>query len=166
MKGRLGVKPVNILGYEMYSVTECGVVVNTRTSKILKPDLNSAGYQRVTMSSNGKTKRMTVHRVVALTYLGDSDLVVNHKDGNKLNNHYTNLEWVTQSENRKHAFRNGLARRPNSKLSDIMVHRICASIEGGVKARQIRNWYGVPKHVYDDIRSRRYYTDISSQYHW
>jgi len=160
------VKPVNISGYEEYSVTEAGVVVNTRTNKILKPDLNSAGYQRVTMSANGKIKRMTVHRIVALTYLGDSDLVVNHKDGNKLNNHYSNLEWVSQSENRKHAFRHKLVRRPNSKLSDKMVHIICASIQEGVKAKQICSWYNIPRHVYSDIRSRRYYTGISSKYRW
>lgn len=159
-------KPVNVPGYEEYSVTEAGVVVNTRTNKILKTDLNSAGYLRITMSVEGKVKRMTVHRIVALTYLGDSDLVVNHKDGNKLNNHYTNLEWVSQSENRKHAFRHKLVRRPNSKLSDDTVHMICASIERGLPAKKVIAGFNIPRHVYNDIRTRRYYKDISVKYSW
>lgn len=159
-------KPVNISGYECYSVTEAGVVINTRTNKILKFDLNSAGYQRVTLSNNGKLLRITVHRLVALTYLGDSDLVVNHKDGNKLNNHYTNLEWVTHSENRKHAFRHKLVCRPNSKLTDDLVHAICANIEKGMTSKKIRKVFGIPRHTYSDIRSRRYYKDISDQYNW
>lgn len=161
-------RPVKIAGYEHYHISEEGVVMNTLTNKVLRTDLNNSGYRRVTMSSNGKLCRMTVHRLVALTYVDDNvtGLVVNHKDGNKLNNHYLNLEWVTQSENRRHAFKHKLVRRPNSKLKDATVHRICASIEAGIKARQIRLWYGIPKHIYDDIKSRRYYTDISSQYNW
>jgi hypothetical protein len=161
-------KPVNVAGYEHYHVSEEGVVMNTLTGKVLKTDLSSAGYKRVTMSNEGKLCRMTVHRIVALTYISDNTcgLVVNHKDGNKLNNHYSNLEWVTQSQNRKHAFRHRLVRRPNSKLKDVEVHMICASIERGLKSKDIRAAFNLPKHVFDDIRSRRYYLDISSQYRW
>lgn len=159
-------KPINLAGYECYSISEAGVVLNTRTNQILKTDLNSAGYQRVTLCVDGVVKRITIHRLVALTYLGYSELVVNHKDGNKLNNHYLNLEWVTQSENRKHAFKHKLVRRPNSKLTDADIHIICASIEKQIPAKQIRNSLRIAKHIYDDIRSRRYYVDISSQYSW
>lgn len=56
-------------------------------------------------------KRMSVHRLVALTYLEaptDKQVWVNHKDGNKSNNHYTNLEWTTISENIQHAHDTGL----------------------------------------------------------
>lgn len=159
-------KPVNVAGYECYEVSEAGVVINTRTNKVVKPDINSAGYLRVTMSVDNSKKRMTVHRIVALTYLGDSDLVVNHKDGNKLNNHFSNLEWVSQSDNRKHAFRHKLCRRPNSKLKDETVHMICMAISEGVQAKVIRKAFNIPKHMYDDIRSRRYYKDISDKYNW
>lgn len=161
-------RPIKLAGYEHYHVSEEGVVMNSLTNKVLKTDLNSSGYRRVTLSSEGKLCRIMVHRVVALTYINDNTegLVVNHKDGNKLNNHYSNLEWVTQKENRKHAFRHRLVRRPNSKLSDIEVHCICASIERGMKSKDIRNVFSIPKHVFDDIHSRRYYKDISSQYNW
>lgn len=159
-------KPVNLPGYEEYSVSEAGVVINTRTNRVLKTDLNSAGYLRVTLSAEGKIKRITVHKLVALTYLGTSDLIVNHKDGNKFNNHVSNLEWVTPSENRKHAFRHKLYRRPNSVLTDKDVHIICASIEKQIPAKDIQKSMGIAKHIYDDIRSRRYYKDVSVNYHW
>jgi hypothetical protein len=53
---------------------------------------------------------MYVHRIVAMTYLPNPNNLpqVNHIDGDKLNNHYTNLEWVTNQENRNHAVKNGL----------------------------------------------------------
>jgi hypothetical protein len=53
---------------------------------------------------------MYVHRIVAMTYLPNPNNLpqVNHIDGNKLNNHNTNLEWVTNKENRTHAIENGL----------------------------------------------------------
>lgn len=63
-----------------------------------------ASYQ---IQKNGYKKCATglLHRLVAEAFLGlpeDKTYTVNHKDGNKLNNHYTNLEWVKHSENVKH----------------------------------------------------------------
>lgn len=162
-------RPVNIPGYETYHVSEEGVVINTLTNKVLKTDLNSSGYKRVTLCVDMKVIRITTHRLVALTYLYDEyleGLVVNHKDGNKLNNHVSNLEWVTQSQNRKHAFKHKLVRRPNSKLNDQTVEAICVCIEKGMKAKDITKAFDIKKHIYDDIRSRRYYKDISDKYNW
>jgi hypothetical protein len=161
------VKPIEIKGYESYLVSEDGVVVNS-SRLILKTDLNSAGYKRVTLMSEGKRLRIFVHKLVALTYLPrvEGKENVNHKDGNKLNNHYSNLEWVTPSENRLHAFQNKLCKRPNSYLNDEIVHSICSCIEKGRPAKETRKVFGLKKHVYDDIRSRRYYRDISAKYNW
>lgn len=60
-------------------------------------------------NGNGTTER--VHRLVASAFVPNPDNKsdVNHIDGNKLNNHYTNLEWVTKSENMRHAYDTGLA---------------------------------------------------------
>lgn len=79
-------------------------------SKILKPGVCSAGYLNVDLSKNGKVKKHTVHRLVALAFLEPDELreQVNHKDGDKLNNHIENLEWTTPKENIRHAIDTGL----------------------------------------------------------
>lgn len=80
----------------------------------IKPNDNSSGYLRVSMRINGKVKYYFVHRLVATYFIPASPGrdFVNHKDGNKHNNHVSNLEWCTRSENQTHAVNHGLT-RPN-----------------------------------------------------
>lgn len=97
-----------IKGYKDYYVSKRGFVLSCKNNKkrILKPD-NSKGYLRVVLSKNGKTKRFMIHRLVAQSFIRNSENKpeVNHIDGNKLNNQLNNLEWVTRSENEIHNFR-------------------------------------------------------------
>jgi hypothetical protein len=98
-------------GYENYSISNFGRVKNTRTDIILKPYKNNFGYNTVNLYNTiiKKQKIFSIHRLVALYFVkGNKSLIVNHKDGNKLNNNYTNLEWVTYSENNSHAYRMNL----------------------------------------------------------
>ena len=62
------------------------------------------GYAHVQLHKNGKVKSMRVHRLVALSFIPNihNKPHVNHIDGDKLNNHYSNLEWCTASENELH----------------------------------------------------------------
>ena len=71
----------------------------------------SGEYLNTCLSMNGVHKTKTIHRLQALATYGYSDLDVNHIDGNKLNNHCTNVEYCTQSQNQIHAFRNGLQKK-------------------------------------------------------
>lgn len=73
-------------------------------AKVLRAFISSStGYLQVALHG----KRESVHRLVAIEFCeGQSDgLVVNHKDGRKTNNHASNLEWVTHSENLRHGYR-------------------------------------------------------------
>lgn len=73
---------------------------------ILSPFISNTGYKRVNI---GK-KHFSIHRLVAIAFIDNPENkeMVNHKDGNRLNNKKSNLEWNTNSENQLHAVRLGL----------------------------------------------------------
>lgn len=101
-------KPIK--NYEnYYEISNLGNVKNIKTQKILIGDKNNMGYRRVILYNPIK-KRFFIHRLVAYHFCDGykPNLIVNHKDGNKLNNCANNLEWVTRSENDLHAYRNNL----------------------------------------------------------
>lgn len=98
----------NYEGY--YQISNYGRVKNLKTQNILSlSDINNVGYYRITLYTPNK-KRFFIHRLVAYHFCEGykEGLVVNHKDGDKQNNYYENLEWVTRSENDLHAYRNNL----------------------------------------------------------
>ncbi|NBW77338.1 MAG: hypothetical protein EBR34_16320 [Sphingomonadaceae bacterium] len=103
----------NIKGYEnMYQAGNKGNIKSLITNRILKASKDKCNYKIVTLCKDGKHSTKTVHRLVAITWFGESKLDVNHKDGNKGNNALENLEFITKSENTRHALKNGLF-KPN-----------------------------------------------------
>lgn len=97
-------KPVGILGYEEYQCDTNGIVYG-KNGEPLKPNINSHGYKYVVFCVNHKLKTMMVHRIIACTFVSNSENlpVINHLDGNKLNNNANNLEWTTMQGNVIHA---------------------------------------------------------------
>lgn len=85
-----------------------GNIIGKR-GKPLRPRPNKAGYLRVQNGRNGGDH--TVHKLVATYYIPkqDNKTEVNHRDGNKKNNHVNNLEWVTRQENMRCRSIQGLA---------------------------------------------------------
>ena len=81
-----------------------------RKGKVLKQIINTKGYYYVNLSKNSKVKNLRVHRLVALAFIDNPNnhKLINHKDGNKLNNNVENLEWCDYSYNLKEAHRLGL----------------------------------------------------------
>lgn len=105
----------SIKNYEgLYEISNDGRVFSYQRKyrKELKPRVHRDGYLRVVLYKDGKDKSCQIHRLVAFAFLSnlENKPQVNHKDGNKKNNNYWNLEWVTLSENRKHSFKLGLQR--------------------------------------------------------
>ena len=90
--------------------------------RVLKPERTRLGYLRISLSRDGKEKRFLVHRLVADAFIGKNDgLEINHKDGNKANNHFSNLEWVTRGENIKHAFKTGLNKGNETHSNNLLL---------------------------------------------
>ena len=89
-----------------YNITRDGQIINKHNNHVLKGQPNSKGYLRVCI---GK-KFMFIHRLVAEKWVPNPENKeqVNHKDGNKLNNSASNLEWVDNKQNRDHAVENFL----------------------------------------------------------
>lgn len=107
---------IPVEGYEdRYEVSNTGKVRSlnyhmTGKTKELKPITEGKGYLMVGLCRDGKMKWGKIHRLVATAFIPNPEnkREVNHKDGNKKNNHVDNLEWATASENMKHAFSMGL----------------------------------------------------------
>ncbi len=93
-----------IQNYENYLIDENGKVFNQKTKKYLKGSIGENGYLYYRLSKNGVKKMCYAHRLVAETFLPNKENlpVVNHIDGDKLNNNIKNLEWVTYSQNVQH----------------------------------------------------------------
>lgn len=98
----------NIIGFNNYLIFPDGKVIGPR-GHYLKPDPNSTGYLRVTLSKRGETTRRFIHQLVAEHFVEGRErgLVVHHIDGDNTNNHKDNLEWTTMSENVKDGWRRG-----------------------------------------------------------
>lgn len=96
----------DVVGYEgLYKVTEDGRVWNVRKQRFVAQTNNGNGRLKVELWKNGKRKNIKVHKVVALAFIPNphDKPQVNHLDGDKLNNHASNLEWATAQENTYHA---------------------------------------------------------------
>ena len=143
----------DIKGYEgLYQVSSLGrfksLPRTTTKGGILKIYINSRNkYGYVCLCKENIKKSLRTHRIVLETFspIKDMDqLQVNHINGIKTDNRLINLEWVTQSENMKHAFDNGLQtvtwNRPVIRLKDNKIYDSlteCAIDNGGSRAYQI-----------------------------
>jgi len=109
----------SIPGYEgRYEVSDCGGVrasyreqefdgrwgrlIMRFPAKTMTISRTTTGYCYLSLSKNSKSVKHLIHRLVMLAFVGESDLQVNHKDGDKSNNRIENLEYVTSLQNLRH----------------------------------------------------------------
>lgn len=97
-------KPVP--GCERYFVSKCGRIWDTQRKVLMPLTRSDKGYLTVRLNSFDGTERKLwkVHRVVMLAFEGPNTLAIDHKDTDKSNNHYSNLEYVTHKENMRRHF--------------------------------------------------------------
>lgn len=115
----------DVVGFEEYfQVSNFGSVFSKRTGRILRQTKSKSGYAQVSTRIGGRdgiAYCFKIHRLVADAFISKPQYLidqieswvyqtipVNHIDGNKLNNHISNLEWCSYKENSKHAIDNGL----------------------------------------------------------
>lgn len=154
-----------------YYVTRYGDVWNTETMTKLCLSVNSAGYLHTHLGSanNVKIHRLVAHHFVNIPEvlleqgLTEEDLVVNHIDGNKLNNSWHNLEWTTHKGNMAHASATGLM---SITIDDHLLECVWQYLQAGYSDINISKETGIPAPTVSNIRqgvSPRYRTD---KYTW
>ena len=138
-----------------YLITKEGDIINKITGHKLSPQPNGKGYLRVSIGG----KLMFVHRLVAEKYVPNPEgkEQVNHKDGNKLNNHADNLEWVSNQENRTHAVEHKLHLQgkdcPYSKLTLEDVEYI--RMHDALSSTYLADKFGVSRATINDVKKYR-----------
>lgn len=112
----------DVVGYEgHYQFDENGNVYSLKNGRVkkLKPRITHDGYVWYSLSKDGKAKTIRINRIIATALIPNPEnkLTVNHKDGNKLNNTLSNLEWATREEQIQHAYNLNLKQPMKGTLS-------------------------------------------------
>ena len=139
-----------------YFVCEDGRVLSNKgkggSLREIKGKVARTGYREVLMIVRGKRKYALVHRLVAENFIPNHGCLrtVNHKDGDKLNNNASNLEWMSDSENLKHA-------RDNNLLSTCKINKEIAEMirSDNGSNRALAKKYGISKTQVGVIRQGR-----------
>lgn len=141
---------------DYYLVSNTGEIKGVKTGKVRSKNLTHTGYYFVNGSLGSRKNKITfkVHKAVAETFIDNPDFLpmVNHKDGNKLNNEVNNLEWCTAKENTVHAVDLGLLTNEHVSLSIICLNN-CRVFESIVDAA---NWCNCARsNISDYLNNRR-----------
>lgn len=146
-----------------YYIYDNGEIFDIRRNTFKKQYLTYKGYLQVSFYINGKSRRFFVHRLVLMMFNPVDNMEnfqVNHIDGNKQNNNLSNLEWCTQSENIRHAFKSGLLSRQGERnsqcqLTENQVLEIANELLMEVPLHYIADEYGISKALVSAIRNKR-----------
>ncbi len=142
-----------ILGYEgIYEVSTDGNIRNFRNKKQLKPQRSGNGYFKVNLCKNGYVRHLWVHRLVAEAFLSNEDNlpVVDHVDGNKINNRADNLEWCSQKENSVRAWNNGFTPQPPIRSGEKHQNHVLTEYQ----VSEIRELYNAGLHSQRELAKR------------
>ena len=157
-----------------YSVSNFGDVINLETSNILTPRVTKCGYLIYNLKINSIRYYKKAHRLVAEAFIPNPENKpeVNHINTDKLDNYYKNLEWVTSSENKLHAYKMGLyenARRPGIERSknikdESIIHEICNLLENNYTVIEVAKELNISEILPRSIKYGGKWKYISSLY--
>jgi|SRR5690554_901147 len=159
-----------IPGSKGYYITHKGSVFNSK-NQFIKPSKCVTGYLKVSLvSQDGRRMYASVHRLVAEAFIPNplNKPYVNHKDGDKINNKVTNLEWCTPTENMRHAvdvLRRGVGdNNGNKTINEELAHKICKLLEQGHTNKEISDSLNVQAYIVSFIRVGKTWTSVSKDY--
>jgi hypothetical protein len=159
---------------ENYIVSNYGTIITKKTGKIRKNCFDKDGYYYVRLFNKGKVKYMLVHRLVALAFIpndNENNNIVNHKDGNKINNYIENLEWCDVRYNTIHSYSLGLQislkgeKHGRSKYKEKDIIKVCDFLQNTyLSYEEIEKLTGIPIRTIASIKSGENWTSISKNY--
>ena len=172
-----------IVGYEgTYDVSNLGRIKRvglprdtrhsggTKIGRILTLQAGKYGYLRVILWKDGGYRLFLAHRLVAIAFLGKipENHEVNHLDGNKQNNSILNLEYVTRSENNKHAYRTGLMHKGDNHCNACLTSEQVIQIvelhdHSGLGYRKLGQMFGVERTTIQAIIKGRSWSHLTGR---
>ncbi len=162
------------IAFPNYGVSRCGRAFRWDSEKEMATGLMSGRKEYVCfrVCHENKPSWAFLHKVLAECWIVNdcpvSKTQVNHIDGNKQNNCISNLEWVTPSQNQRHAVDTGLKGKGNqlynSELSDDQVHLICQELQQGCRPKDIADKYETTACIVRKIRDGSTYFHIRRMY--
>lgn len=163
---------------DFYSINEYGDIRSKKSGEILKPKKNKQGYLVIALCVNEidhdkthKRKMFSIAQLVARSYNGHppddmNDPTVDHIDGNKQNNHFTNLRWLERGVNSSIRKNKGAgSQNHEAKLTEAQVEEICnLLINTNLSFQQIADRFNVEKSTINNIKQHKNWKNITTKY--
>lgn len=173
-----------IIKFPKYESNEFGEIRDIKTKRLKYIAVNKQGYKYTQFKVNGKIYTAKIHRLVAEYFLESPSeelvvkcskehhgkVLVKHKDNDKLNNFYKNLEWCDLKNNTAQAWDDGLipplrgSRNGRSVLTEDVVHELCKCFQEGMGPKEATVLFDVSRQQASKIRAGIAWKHISSLY--
>ena len=155
--------------YPQYEVSNLGNVKSlgnefTRKERVLKKGITKNGYEVVVLIKDKKQKTTYVHRIVADSFLKNTDnkREVNHINGIKTDNKVSNLEWATTSENSLHAFKNNLKAKGQNRTQSKLTNKEVLEIRhSNLRNIELSRLYNISKSIISGIQKGRLWKHVN-----
>lgn len=160
---------------DLYYIEEDGRIWSNYKKDYMRPKTDKNGYLNIALSGGSRDKRKyyRIATLVGLTFLGNpplemKDPTINHIDGNILNNHYSNLEWIERSTNSSIRKNKGQGENNHeAKLTAADVQKICELlINSNLTIKEISDIYKVHKSTIHKIKKKETWKTITSLYNF
>lgn len=168
-------KPIKINGVKegLYEIEEDGRIWSNYKKGYMIPSFDKDGYLKIALSGGSRknVKHFRISTLVALTFIGPppttlKDPTINHIDNNKLNNHYTNLEWIERGLNSSIRKNKGEgSNNHEAKLNEQQVKEICELlVNTEISFEDIGKQYNVTKSTINNIKNGKSWRKITDNY--